>query len=518
MYLLRNRLKFKYFIYIYLLVYFILNILFLVDFPFVHSDEPWLSGLSRAMMESRSLAVTEPFFDSFERNPHSIKLIFHFIQILFIKIFDYNIFTFRLISLFFSIGTLYVFYNLAGKIFASERLALFSTIILSLDIHYIYSSHLARQEIIILFFIVLATYLLFHSLDRHDYFKDIFIGLLIGLSIGIHPNSFILAIGIGGMYLFLIISKKISLNNLLLLILIVAMLALIFISISFQMDRNFLENYRESGKQFGVEKSFSEKVLKIGNFYKNLYNSKSVTYYIPNIKFQLIIFPMFFILSLLLSIRDGDKGGFMQCLGIGVIFINLGIILIGRYNVTSIIFIFPFCHLLVIYSLINILNNKKSYLMGLLFIILFNSWINIKTYSYSYKEYLSEISKHINRYNKVLAPLNSEYYFDNGKLLDFRNLHHNKAKGLDFKEYIISRGIEYIIYPEEMDYIYEKTPIYNGVYGDISIFYEEMKKFLEEDCDLIYGFVNSTYGTNIVRIIDQRNWKIYIYIVKYNSN
>ena len=61
MYLLRNRLKFKYFIYIYLLVYFILNILFLVDFPFVHSDEPWLSGLSRAMMESRSLAVTEPF-------------------------------------------------------------------------------------------------------------------------------------------------------------------------------------------------------------------------------------------------------------------------------------------------------------------------------------------------------------------------------------------------------------------------------------------------------------------------
>ncbi|HHT50925.1 MAG TPA: 4-amino-4-deoxy-L-arabinose transferase, partial [Eubacteriaceae bacterium] len=76
MYLLRNRLKFKYFIYIYLLVYFILNILFLVDFPFVHSDEPWLSGLSRAMMESRSLAVTEPFFDSFERNPHSIKLIF----------------------------------------------------------------------------------------------------------------------------------------------------------------------------------------------------------------------------------------------------------------------------------------------------------------------------------------------------------------------------------------------------------------------------------------------------------
>ena len=35
----------------YLLLYFAANLAFLCDFPFVHSDEAWLSGLTRNMME-----------------------------------------------------------------------------------------------------------------------------------------------------------------------------------------------------------------------------------------------------------------------------------------------------------------------------------------------------------------------------------------------------------------------------------------------------------------------------------
>ncbi|MEG0020453.1 MAG: 4-amino-4-deoxy-L-arabinose transferase, partial [Oscillospiraceae bacterium] len=47
----------------YLLVYFCVGLIFLVDFPFVHSDEAWLGGLSREMLARGSLSVTEPFFD-----------------------------------------------------------------------------------------------------------------------------------------------------------------------------------------------------------------------------------------------------------------------------------------------------------------------------------------------------------------------------------------------------------------------------------------------------------------------
>jgi hypothetical protein len=39
----------------YLTGYFFVNLTFLADYPFVHSDEAWLSGLTRNMMESGSL-------------------------------------------------------------------------------------------------------------------------------------------------------------------------------------------------------------------------------------------------------------------------------------------------------------------------------------------------------------------------------------------------------------------------------------------------------------------------------
>ena len=98
-------------IFFYLLAYFILNLLFLTKFPFVHSDEAWLSGLTRNMMENKSLWVTEPFFDLKPRNPHGFKTLFHVLQMPFITIFSYKVFSARLMSLTFSVFTLFVFYK-----------------------------------------------------------------------------------------------------------------------------------------------------------------------------------------------------------------------------------------------------------------------------------------------------------------------------------------------------------------------------------------------------------------------
>lgn len=513
----KPRLKGHYIIYSYLLLYFIANALFLVDFPFVHSDEPWLSGLSRAMLVNNDLSVTEPFFDGYERNPHAIKTIFHLIQILFINLFGYNIFSFRLISLIFSIGSLYVFFLLCKNIFRSDSIAIISTMLLSIDLQYIYASHFARQEIIILFFMILSTYVFYSTIHRHTFHMDIIIGIIIGISIGIHPNSFIVALTMGGIYLYMIYKKKISFKNLLLLIIIISIFALIFIGISLYMDGSFLENYRASGKQFGVDRSPYEKLLRLKSFYQNLYDGNSVTYYMANIKFQLLLFPLFFILSLITFIKDRrnqDKSG-IKGISIAIIFIHLGLVLIGRYNVTSIVFIFPFMYILVVYTLLYLQRKRALYLILMLLLITnFNTATNIKAYAYSYSEYLEQLSKYVDSDSKVLSNLNTEYYFDSGNLYDYRNLHHLKDKGIIFEEYISSRDIEYIIYYDEIDYIHEKNPIYNGVYGDLSNIYDEMQEFINEKCQKVISFTNSTYGTNIVRLIDDRDWETIIYQVK----
>jgi len=100
----------QYYLYFFLLLFFIANLLSLTKFPFIHSDEPWLSGLSRNIMENKNYSVTETFFDLYERNPHAIKSIFHTIQIFFIKLFGYNIFSIRLVSLTFGVLSLLYFY------------------------------------------------------------------------------------------------------------------------------------------------------------------------------------------------------------------------------------------------------------------------------------------------------------------------------------------------------------------------------------------------------------------------
>ena len=68
---------------LYPLIYGVLTLLFLERFPFVHSDECWLFGLTRDMRAHRSLAVTESFFNAKVRYPHAIKSFYHLLQMAF---------------------------------------------------------------------------------------------------------------------------------------------------------------------------------------------------------------------------------------------------------------------------------------------------------------------------------------------------------------------------------------------------------------------------------------------------
>ncbi|WP_291632651.1 hypothetical protein [Clostridium sp.] len=114
----------------------------------------------------------------------------------------------------------------------------------------------------------------------------------------------------------------------------------------------------------------------------------------------------------------------------------------------------------------------------------------------------------------VLSNLNSEFYFDNGKLHDYRNLAFLKENDLNFKEYIYKYNIKFIIYPEEMDVIYSESPKWDSLYGNLS-YYKDMKNFFETNCTLVDKFNDKTYGMRIARYIDEKDWTIKIYKVNY---
>lgn len=498
-------------IYLILIVFFLINLFFLTEFPFVHSDEAWLSGLSRTMLEKKDLSVTEPFFDLYPRNPHAIKTFFHLIQIIFIKILGYDIFTFRLISLLTGTIALYFFYQLSLIIFQSSKKSLLTTLLLAVDIQFIYATHLARQEIILIFFLIFGLYLFLKNEQRQIY-QDISLGMVLGISIGIHPNSFIITLPLILIYLYHLVStKKLKARNFLAFSLTLFCIAAIFVGVSFIFDSNFIANYTQYGEKLGVLNSLLVKIGRLDYFYLKLFYGVSGTYYTPTIQIQLLLFAAIVLFSIYKIFLDKKRPETKtsQILLLAILAINLGYVLIGRYNQTSIIFIFPLCYLLTSYLI-----KKNGLLIGLIIILALNSGFNLLSDShYNYDDYLQEISEVVNPESPVLANLNSEYYFANGKLFDYRNLSHLKDHNLTFSDYIRKHQIEYIIYPEEMDFIYQSRPQWNALYGNVADYYLEMISFFKDNCTLIHQFTNESYGIRIARYIGKKDWSIKIYRV-----
>ncbi|MFZ5966149.1 MAG: ArnT family glycosyltransferase [Bacillota bacterium] len=504
--------------YLLFFIYFVFHVLTLTRFPFMHSDESWLSGLSRNILDTGSYASTEAFFDLKTRYPHAIKILFHSLQVLFIRFFGYSLFNMRFISLIFGMLALFHFHKLSKKVLSSTTLAWMTTVLFAVDIQFIYASHFARQEIILLWILIYSLYFFLSGIKNPTFSRDILLGSIIGLSIGIHPNSFIISLPIGCIYLFHIYgTSKLTIKNLMLYGSTVALFALGFILLSKSFDPHFIQHYLSYGQsEFEVLSPITSKIKQVKFFYLKLFYGISGTYYTPNIKFQFILFlvsVILVILKLFAAKNHADRQSITAVI-LSIIGINIGIILIGRYNQTSIIFIFPLFYVLIGSLLGSLPKPYKNIVFGFLLVFLVaNTGIQMQPYlDNHYQRYLQGIEKGVDKDKEVLANLNTEYYFNNGKLHDYRNLAFLRDHGMSFSEYIHINNIEYIVYPEEMDFIYRSRPIWNGIYGNL-LYYEDMQAFLNEHCELVHEFQAPIYGMRIVRYVDDKPWKIKIYKV-----
>ncbi|HWQ31136.1 MAG TPA: glycosyltransferase family 39 protein, partial [Negativicutes bacterium] len=487
---------------------------------FVHSDEPWLSGLSRNIMEKGDYSVTETFFDLMERHPHAIKIIFHTIQIIFIKLMGYSIFTFRLISLCFGLLTIYFTYRLGSAAFGSRKTALAGAAMLAVDVQFIYASHFARQEIIILFLLVLGMWYKLKNAEAPELKHDAVIGIIIGLAIGIHPNSFIISLPFGLIYLYeILVLKRRKLRSLLIYMATVACFAAFFVSLSLYFDPNFITNYSKYGNSFDVFDPITSKLGEVKYFYLKLYYGVSGTYYTPDIRFQFYIFGAALIISVYKLIKSKGKAitrSNITAILLAILAVNSGIVIIGRFNQTSIVFLFPLFYLLVAYAIEGLSSRYRYAVTALLLTALaFFTFSNYAEFrDNSYNSYLNEISSVIAPQEKTLGNLNSEYCFGNGILIDYRNLAFLRDNNISFAEYIRKNNIKYIIYSEELDFIHELRPKWDGIYGPLD-YYDEMKAFLDSNCTLMHEFTDSYYGIRIVRYVGTKAWKIRIYRVDY---
>jgi hypothetical protein len=343
------------------------------------------------------------------------------------------------------------------------------------------------------------------------YWKDIAAALATGVFAGVHPNSLIIALTAGSLYLYYIVRKQgMRISNLLVYILSTALTAGIFVGISFMFDGNFISNYLAYGSGLGVSDSLAAKSGGILSYYQRLFNGVSGTYYTPGIRAALILFAVSLAGGTFAFFRDKNLARLL----IPIAAVNIGFILIGRFSQPGVVLVFPLC-ILLLFCLIGKIAGSKSWMaaVAVCLCLAVNSAIGIIPYSGNeYKEYLDEIKSTVPGDSVVLANLNAEYAFGPGGLYDYRNLAYLGDAGLDFAGYMESRNIEYIIYPAEMDFIYERRPVWNVVYGNLYPYYGQMQEFLDQRCRLIYEF-NSPYAMRIVRFSYEREWPVRIYEV-----
>lgn len=508
---------------LFILIFFAVNFFFLSKFPFVHSDESWLAGLTRNIMAQGSFNVTETFFNLKIRNPHAIKSLFHIMQMPFIDILGYSISSVRLLSLLTGCGVLVVFYNAATSFFESKKKAFLALLLLAFDVQFITSSHMARQDIIIGFALILCLAVFLKYANQFSNKNIIALAVITGLSIGIHPNSFI--VGVMCMSLLLIrylFFKTVKLKQIGIYLLITILFATIFVLVSFYLDPNFVHNYYLYGSsEFDVFVPFSNKFAELSNYFAKLYHQVSGTYYIPNIRPQMILFLIAAVLSALyaLIMKKDDKVVSQKLTMVlsSMIAVLLGIVLIGRFSQLSIIFIFPMGWLLTVFT-VTLFEKKIVYVLStiLIFLILSLSVIEIVPWlSYDYQDYLDSIAQFVPNNKMTLGNLNSEFYFENGYLLDYRNLAYLEENNMTFEEYVEKYEVEYLMISDELTFIYASRPKWNIIYGDLA-YMDQLNLFIEEHCSFVGSFVNNTYGIRIVEMINNTE-DISINIYKVNQ-
>jgi len=510
----------------YIAIYTLISMLFLTDFPWVHSDESWLAGLSRNIAEHLDFSVTEAFFDAKPRYPHAIKILFHALQIVMCFFTGYSITPLRMISLIACAISLFFFYKIAKKLLGNHLTAFFLMVLYSFDIQFIYISHMARQESLLLLALTLCLYIFFLKESPNTAQHGVVLGIITGLSVGLHPNSLIIATTVGCGYLvYLITHPAESKKPLLTYIGTTGGIAAVFVALSYCFDSQFLTHYFSNGaEEFGITASPGNRLSGLWRFFQRLFLQEGGTYYVADIRLQLLLFLFVALLMLLyFFVMRKETEAQESCYhaisllgaGFGVI---AGIFLIGRFSQLSIVFLFPIGWLLtaMALSLFETAVKRTAYAL-LISGVCFISFLNIQPFlsGGTYEDYLSQISTYASPEDSVIGNLNMDFYFENGSLHDYRNLPYVMKKDGALDTYIAEHQIEYIFYSAELTYYFEHRPYYNALYGNI-MFSEDLLRYCESECEYLGSFHNARYAPRILELIGKDEYsEIKVYKTKY---
>jgi hypothetical protein len=271
---------------LWLLIWTAANLVLLTSFPHVI---PTRSGwpVSPPPCGSRLAARHGPFFDLFPRQPHLLKVLFTlFSPPAVTSAGPPTIFWARLPSLLAAIGTLTALFRLLARTHGETPFTLIACAALSLHPQFLLTAHVARQESLLLLCLVLAL-LLYERLVNTPFFP--LVPLFIGVSALLHPNAFLLAAMLGARLLFSVLQRRARVSQLFwyggMLVLAAALLA----GGSLLLNPSFLDDYRSFGATLSVDAPPPARWQNFLSYFIKLHQRISGPYWLADNRFWFLL-------------------------------------------------------------------------------------------------------------------------------------------------------------------------------------------------------------------------------------
>ncbi len=496
----------------------------LARFPPMHSDEAWLASLTHSMLAERSPAATEGFFALTPRAPHALRLVFHLLQAPFVAL-RWSLASVRLLSIAAAAAAVVLAAAIAAKTLRTQAARLFLVAAVAVDPQLFAASHLARQEIVLVAALLAALAL------RARGAPPAAVAAALGLAIGVHANSFVAAAPVAALYALDVAGARCgergaALGRALVFVGTLAVWAAAWLALSRVLDPGFPRAYVAFGGRYGVGDSLPVKLLGLRGFYARLYLRIGGTYHVPDVRLPLLLFAAAAVAAVLLLVARAAFGKpavrrVAEALAM-LVAANIGLVAIGKYSQPSVVLVFPVGYLLVA-ALFDAAARRlraasrwpvAAATAGLAIALGFSTaaqaaaWLPVR-----YDRYLARIRAHVSPTAAVIGPLNSAFAFEPGRLHAFADLEALQEARLTVADYVERFGIEYILYPEELDRVYAERPLWNDLHGNIAPWYPELRRFLEERCVLAAEWEEPVFAMRMVAYSGRGPWRFAVYRV-----
>lgn len=491
--------------------WFFVNLVTIIRYPIMHSDEAWLAGLTDHMLSSGSLMVTEPFFDLAPRAPHTLKTLYHLLQMPFLLLFGHELLSVRLLSLTFASGVLILLFLHFRHSSILAWLLIPGTLLFHTQ--FVYSSHFARQEIALVFILILCWHL-YTKQETIDRQLTLWISSIIGLSISLHPNAFMIAMMIGMLYVLDWIRRKISFDLLLHYTWPMGLFAGLNILVTLSSTPDFISRYSLYASTLSVGAPPSSRLVNFLEFYVKLWQQISGTYYLPDIRplfvMTLLLLSITFIVAGLKRLRPAALLPIIQLLMMEIGY-NIALFIVGRNNPTSIVFLTVLLSLISLHCLLVLLKDPLL-ITGLLVVnvlLLYGTYQDAQEHAnHDYQAYEDFLKTSIEKDDVILGNLTGGFALNNNEFYDVRNL--AWLEGQSIEAYLVSKGIDTVIWYEEYAYIH-RNPEWQILYGDDAAYYDDFLLILEEKGTKIAETESLWYGNRIICYMGDYPWRITIY-------